>query len=259
MRKKVLITGADSFLGQEVIKLLKKKKIILFKTSRRKKKGYFNINLEDSNNLHKTLDKIKPNFIVNLGFIDIKRRNSKKKNIESINIIGNWCKKHNSRLIQASTVSVLLNKKNLYFQTKYLLEGLIRKINCKNTIVRFAGIYGYGNQNKRLGFNNSIMDAVNGKTPKFIGSKKSKRNYIYVSDAAKVIYKCIVKKINGTIFASGHAILSFEEMLNCVTIFFLNKKAIFRNKGSRKDRIYKPSKEIPKTNKMRDVLKHLAC
>ena len=53
--------------------------------------------------------------------------------------------------------------------------------------------------------------------------------------------------------------ISLIILVGLIGIFFLNKKAIFRNKGSRKDRIYKPSKEIPKTNKMRDVLKHLAC
>ena len=124
-------------------------------------------------------------------------------------IFAQYCKKYNKHLIQASSTAVngihsLYNNKtkltplNAYGKTKLIGEKYIQRTKCNYSIIRFGGIYGK-NGPSHLGINNFINKAVNKKRLIFSGNPESKRNYVFVEDAAKAIIHCI-KKVNSVFF-----------------------------------------------------------
>ena len=121
---------------------------------------------------------------------------------------------------------------------------MIKKTNCKHTILRFGGIYGKKGPS-HLGLNKFISLALNGKKIIFGGNKKSLRNYIFVKDAAKVILNCLQHKKYG-IFYVGGEILSFETMLKKINRI-LGKKGdvlFIKNKEKINSQIIKTDKII---------------
>ena len=113
---------------------------------------------------------------------------------------------------------------NHYGKSKLKAETFIKKIDCKYTILRFGGIYGK-NGPTHLGINKFIKDALTGKKINFYGNPKELRNYIFVSDAARMIANCVKYKIFG-IFYSGGQKQSFKQMLNKINKIIGNNEKI---------------------------------
>ena len=246
----ILITGSSGFLGKEVVKLLHKNKYKLsfLVRNKNKKKNNFYCNLKNQNNIKKILNKINPDVIINLAaevnFIE-KTRDMYKVNAYAPYEIARFCKKKQIHLIQASGTIVHGVKKiyskrtklspiNDYGKSKLKGDLFIKKINCKHTILRFGGIYGK-NGPKHLGLNKFINLALKKKIIKFNGNKKSKRNYIFVKDAAKIILFCIKNKKFGTFYIGGKT-LSFKEMLKKISLILTKKQnIIFTNVNHKLD------------------------
>jgi nucleoside-diphosphate-sugar epimerase len=155
-------------------------------------------------------------------------------------ILAQYCKKNNKHLIQASTIMVngmcslynyktKLNPINAYGKTKLIAEKYIQKTKCNYTIIRFGGIYGK-NGPSHLGINNFINQVINRKKLIFSGNIKSKRNYVFVNDAAKSIITCMNKKKLGTFYLGGE-IQTFLMMLKKINIILgSNKKICLKKK-----------------------------
>lgn len=238
---KVLITGSSGFLGTELKKILTKKKYKChFLTRKNKKKlNHYYCPLQNHKNLKIFLNNIKPDVIVNLAAdVNLKKKTKNMYNINSrpLKIFSNYCSKEKKYLIQSSSILVngdhriyshktKFKPKNHYGKSKLLAERYIIESGCACTILRFGGIYGEKGPD-HLVINNFIRNVIKGKKLQFIGNPKSKRNYIYVKDAAKIIKKCIDKKIYG-IFYSGGEILTFEEMIKKINSKLLRKNIIF--------------------------------
>ena len=171
-------------------------------------------------------------------------------------IFAQYCKKYNKHLIQASGTLVhgihssynhktKLKPINAYGKTKLLGEKYILKTKCNYSIIRFGGIYGK-NGPSHLGINNFINQAINKKKLIFSGNPKSKRNYVFVEDAAKSIIKCMNNKKFG-IFYLGGEIQSFRKMIKKINSILGSKKKILFKKNKEllsdqivtKDRIFK--------------------
>ena len=117
---------------------------------------------------------------------------------------------------------------NDYGKSKLQAEKFILKSKCKYTILRFGGIYGK-NGPQHLGINKFIKDAFKGKTLKFKGNPYSKRNYVFVGDAAKILIKCLEKKIFGVFYIGGE-IQTFSKMIKKISrVIGKKKKVIFKN------------------------------
>ena len=199
----ILITGSSGFLGQELCDLLKNKNFNLSYLNRKKShfKDSITINLNNINNLKQLsnlLYSINPDVIINLAAIVDFRK--KLKDIKAINSIlpdklSKYCYNYNKYLIHISSVSVH-GTKNLYStRTKYhpnnnysksKLQGdkYVIKSKCKYSILRFGGIY--GNEGPDHLIINNFINKKKQIKKIFKGNINSRRNYIYVKDAAKI-------------------------------------------------------------------------
>jgi dTDP-4-dehydrorhamnose reductase len=258
----VLVTGSSGFLGREVIKVIKKKKYTLTFLGRKKerKKNYIFCNLNNLKKLKIILDKCNPHVIINLAAEVNFNKNTE--DMYAVNSlcpyeIAKFCKKKNIHLIHASGTIVngikekysrkaKFNPINHYGKSKLKGDNLIRKTNCKYTILRFGGIYGKNGPN-HLGINKFINFALNGKKIIFDGNKNSLRNYIFVKDAAEIILNCMQNKRYG-IFYLGGEILSFGLMLKKINMILGKKKGILFLKNRKKKDV-----QIIKTDK---IIKH---
>jgi dTDP-4-dehydrorhamnose reductase len=256
---KILITGSEGFLGRSLVRLMKTKNLYFITRNKNKYKKNFYCNLENLKKVKSIINIIKPDVIINLAaavnFF------AKKKKIYKVNsllpkIFAQYCKKNNKHLIQASTTLVngihslynhktILNPVNAYGKTKLIGEKFIQKSKCDYSIIRFGGIYGK-NGPPHLGVNNFINQAINKKKLIFSGNCKSKRNYVFVEDAAKSIIECMNKKKFGVFYMGGET-QPFKTMIEKINSILGSKKKILYEKNKelissqiiRRDKIFK--------------------
>jgi dTDP-4-dehydrorhamnose reductase len=255
---KILITGSTGFLGREVVKLINKKKFDLYFITRKKKKkkNYFYCNLKNSKKIKYITNILRPDVIINLAAeVNFIKKTNKMYKVNSLvpKVFAQYCKKYDKHLIHASGTLVngihslynhktKLNPVNDYGKTKLIGEKYIQETKCNYSIIRFGGIYGK-NGPSHLGINNFINQAIKKKKLIFSGNPDSKRNYIFVEDAAKSIIKCINKKKLG-IFYLGGEIQSFKLMIKKINCILGSKKKILfkRNKELISDQIIMKNK-----------------
>ena len=236
---KILVTGSTGFLGNELSRLILSDSFFKgYFIARKplKKRKYYICKLENFKKLNKLLNKISPDVIVNLAAeVNFKKKTKKmyKVNSQAVELMAKYCLKENKHLVQASGTIVNGNHKtyshktkiqpvNEYGKSKLMAEKIINKYKFKKTILRFGGIYGK-NGPQHLSLNKFIKNALEGKNIIFLGNPKSKRNYVYVNDAAKIILKVIKKKIYGTYYVGGE-VQNFEQMLKKIKLI-INKKS----------------------------------
>jgi nucleoside-diphosphate-sugar epimerase len=242
---KIGILGGTGFLGKNLSEFLKKNHEV-FVASRRTgvdgRKVECLLNWIQQENLDCII-----NLAAEVNFIT---RTKKMHKVNSLvpKIFAQYCKKYNKHLIQASGTLVngihsLYNHKtklkpiNAYGKTKLIAEKYIQKTKCNYTIIRFGGIYGR-NGSSHLGINNFINQAINKKKIIFSGNSKSKRNYIFVEDAARSIINCMIRKKFG-IFYLGGEVQTFKVMLKKINLILGSKKEILfkKNKQLKSDHI----------------------
>jgi len=271
---KILITGSKGFLGRSVVRLINKKKNDLYFIVRRKKKVKKNFfcDLGNLKRIKYIVNFLKPDVIINLAAeVNFLKKTKKMYKVNSVvpKIFAQYCKKYNKHLIQASGTLVngihslynrktKLNPANAYGKTKLLGEKYIQKTKCKYTIIRFGGIYGK-NGPKHLGINNFINQAISKKKLVFSGNPKSKRNYVFIEDAARSIVKCMNQKKLG-IFYLGGEIQSFKMMIEKINLILGSKKKILYkiNKELKSDQIIKNDKNF-KIKSFSTSLKIIKC
>ena len=260
---KVMITGSSGFLGKELKKILLKNKYeFCFLTRKNKKiRNHYYCPLQNHKNLGFILNKTKPDVIVNLAAeINLKKKTKNMYNVNArpLKIFSNYCIKEKKHLIQSSSILVhgdhriyshktKFKPKIHYGKSKLLADRYIIKSGCLYTILRFGGIYGEKGP-AHLGINNFIQNVIKGKRQEFKGNPKSKRNYIYVKDAAKIIKRCIDEKIYG-VFYSGGETLTFRDMIKKINSKHQKKNIIIIKKTNKppKDQIVLNDKIIKLT------------
>tara|TARA_B110000971_G_C19978020_1_gene485953 strand:- start:666 stop:1481 length:816 start_codon:yes stop_codon:yes gene_type:complete len=223
----ILITGSTGFLGKEVKLALKKYnyKLLFIGNKKIKNKNYIYCDLKKLKELNSILKDINPDIVINLAAqVNFGKKNKDMYKINTLcpYVIAKFCKSNGSHLIQASTIMVHGIKSSYGIKTKYspinnygksklAAENLIKKTNCRYSIIRFGGIYGkYGPGH--LGINKFIKASLKGKDLNFNGNIESIRNYIFVKDAARVITNCIKNNLFGTFYAAGQS-QSFKKMI----------------------------------------------
>ena len=250
----ILISGADGFIGEELRKLLSKKKIPYKKIKTRqilkKKKVFFK----------------KISHFIHLGFNFYRKKNnfSKDKNLIYIKKIINLAKIFKFKIIFPSTSTykytgkkkIISNK--IYPYDKYSLskvncEKILKKFQKKNdgdvTILRIFNVYG---KNQRPGWLvPDIIKKFSNKKNTFVKLKhyQNTRDFIHVKDVSSAIYKSL--KLKGlkilnvgssqeTTILKVAEIISYE--LNS------NKKIVYLQKKSKNNSISKA--DISNTKKI---------
>jgi dTDP-4-dehydrorhamnose reductase len=258
---KILITGSTGFLGKAVIRLITKKKNLYFITrNKNKNKKNFFCNLENLKKVKYIINFLKPDVIINLAAeINFIRGGGGMHKVNSLvpKIFAQYCKKYNAHLIQASSIQVngihslkynhktKLKPVNTYGKTKLIGEKYIQRTKCNYSIIRFGGIYGK-NGPSHLGINNFINKAINKKKLIFSGNSESKRNYVFVEDAARSIINCMIRKKFGIFYLGGQT-QSFKTMIEKINLVLGSKKKILFKKNNelisnqiiKRDKIFK--------------------
>jgi len=270
---KILITGSTGFLGKVVIRNIKIKKNLFFITRNKKKGGNnFYCDLQNLKRVKYIINFLKPDVIINLAAeVNFTKRTRKMYQVNTLlpKIFAQYCRKYNKHLIQASSILVhgmhflynhktSLKPKIAYAKTKLLADKYILKTKCNYSILRFGGIYGK-NGPSHLVINNYIKKAIKKKKIIFSGNPLSKRNYIFVNDAAKCIINCIRRKRFG-IFYLGGQIQTFKEMVEKINLILESKKKILykKNKEIKYDQIITKDKSF-KTTSFSNSLKIIKC
>ncbi|MDC3397659.1 sugar nucleotide-binding protein [Candidatus Pelagibacter ubique] len=261
---KIIILGANGFLGSALSNQLQKTSHTVLPFVRKKKKtNAIECDVGNVSNLLSSLNEYQPEVIINCAAkVDFSENSAEEQ--YSINalvpaILASWCSNNNTHLIQISSSVVNGNTTkqfsinsielptNHYGRTKLLADQSIRLSKCSYTIIRFGGIFGEGGAD-HLGINNVINQAKKGIIPHIVGEGNALRNYIHVQDAAKAIIYCLVNKIRGTHYSGNHQTISIAQMINNIcSIYLKDSKPEYKNGGESIDQITIVSDSLPKT------------
>ena len=247
---KILITGANGFIGKHLFKYLEKYKYEIYKLSI----DFNNKNAKEI--IQKKILEFNPNFIIHLaGLAHNKNYDSYKVinvNTKYTSYLYDICKSLNiTKFIYISSIGVLgdhsennifnenskYNPHNIYSISKMNAEKYIIKnfknIKTRYTIIRPSLVIG----KNAPGNINLIKKFLKLGIPLPLLSFKNKRNIIHINDLCNLIYKCItLKKSNNQIFlASGLKPLTPLEIFKEVAFiegikfnsFYIPKKLIF--------------------------------
>jgi len=221
---KIFITGSESFVGNYLTKILKKKKHNVIGVDRYKSIPSTKKIDINNKNLYKAIP-TNCDCLIHLAAVstsDLFKKNltnSFKINVNgTFNVMQAAIKKNVKQIIFASSEwvygeeksSKLKNEKNFisaqkissdYSLSKILGEQIVEyysiknKINC--TILRFGIIYGPRKLNKNMSAVENILMNMIAKNELIVGSKKTARRFIYITDLCEAISKAIgIKNIN---------------------------------------------------------------
>lgn len=230
MKTKILITGANSFIGQHLIKRLSNFEI-------------YSINREDGDisdeSFVKSLFPIKPHIIIHLAF-DINRENNHNvylkqlnSNIKSMLLIANLAKQSNAKIIIPSTVSLYSESKSkfnentriepngIYSLSKYVCEQITKIYNLDYLILRIGIVYGK-NQKYSMLIPNIIKHIKENKTIEIFGGDQV-RDFLYIDDLCDLINYSILNNISGLFnvgFGKSYSIKQVIEIIENI----MNKK-----------------------------------
>jgi len=224
MKKKLnlLVSGYNGYIGKELIKFFKKKKIS-FSTFDYEKKNLILTEFSHFIHLDFKIKENKRNYEINL-------KNTKK--------IINLCLTNRIFLIFPSTAAFRYSNKkriskdlfafNNYILAKKKLEKEIieaRKFGLKYTIFRIFNVYG-GTLNNRYLISNIIKNFKNKKRV-FVKYKKNFRDYIHVYDLCKLFYKSLIKNKIGIFEVGSGKAISIEKIALIIKKKFQKREIIF--------------------------------
>ena len=270
--KKILITGASGFIGNQLLRKLRlKKNIILYLIVNKNKilDGSKNVNLIycsllNKKKLEKKFTKIDITDIIHCAWIgvDANNRNSinQAKNVNIINNIFKALKKKkiNSFIGIGSQAEYGFKKKiiteksklkpiTFYGKAKVKVYNILKK-KCKNKKIRFTWLriftgYGPGSKPEWI-IPQTIQSVISKKRINFTAGDQI-YNFIYISDIVKFIIKALFNKnSNGAYNVAYKKIYKIKNIIKLIfSILKVNEKPMLGSIDYRKDQImeYKPS------------------
>lgn len=267
---RILITGANGFLGIALLNQLEKTSHTIFPLVRKKKSPCFiECDMGNASSLLDALNEYQPDIIINcaakVDFTGESMQEQYRVNALAPTLLASWCVSNDTHLIQTSTSIVNGNTTtelsnlsqelpiNYYGETKLLADRAIRLSQCSHIIIRYGGIFGEGGPS-HLGINNIIEQAKNGKVPTIFGKGVALRNYIHVQDAAKLLIYCCDNRVTGTHYAGGLPI-SISQMIKDICDVYLGGRSPNYQEGDEAiDQITVVSPSLPKARGFRSAL-----
>lgn len=241
---RILITGANGFIGKKVISMLTSRGDDIFILSRHNTgAGELVWNFSDALPPLPGVDCLL-HMAASIDFtdssVDLLLDNTK-----PTILLADWCHKKNIPVIYTSTASVHGNyipwgtktpvaPANYYAVSKLLGEAIFQSL-CPNLLVlRLAGVYGIKGP-RHLGLNKAIDDALAGIPPTLQGSGSALRNYICVDDAAAWIV-ALLPNLFGTCsstmaYVAAKESLSIHQYLQTLVDTLLPGKQIIHEEG----------------------------
>lgn len=252
--KKILIIGANGFLGTNLLDLYEKEDSIyknfyfsaadLEKTYINQTIPFYYIDITKSADVIKKIVNISPDIVIlNAAMTNVDQCETDKKLATKINTEGpknviDACKKIRAKLVFMSTDFVFDGTKrngfytendspnplSHYAKTKYFAEKAIIDSNIDFLICRTAVLYGWSKI--KLNFITWVIKKLHQKEKISIVTNQI-NSPTFVRNLAQIILKLIEKGANGIYHTAGDDILNrYEIALNCAEIFNLNKNLI---------------------------------
>tara|TARA_Y100001970_G_scaffold130723_1_gene161161 strand:- start:20672 stop:21562 length:891 start_codon:yes stop_codon:yes gene_type:complete len=274
---RILVTGSESFIGKELITILKKRKFFVYGIDRYKKTSFTNKSIDiNSKKINDIIYNYKIDTVIHLAAIsrdaDCKRNillTFKSNVLGTLNLIDISKKNKIKNFIFASSEWVydsFENKKEKkesdiidikkitseYALSKLVSENNLRQfyeVNRKTNIIilRFGIIY--GNRKNNWSAVESLFDKVKNKKIITVGSLKTARRFIHVKDICSGIISSINIKGFHIINLQGKKMVSLQEIIK-KTSRLLNVKYIVNEENKNKPNIRKVS-----NNKSKKILK----
>lgn len=248
--KRILITGSNGLLGQNLVKFLVEQKFEVFAISRgenrlRNEKGYSysDINLEAFEKTRSFIREVKPQVIIhtaamtNVDRCELEKEACYIANVEVVKNLVECCEMLDIHLIHLSTDFIFdgikgyykesdqANPVNYYGWSKLKSEELIFESNIKHTILRTILVYGLTEE-----FKSNILFWVknNLEVKKDISVVTDQyRMPTHVDDLVFACHQAIIGEVFGVFHISSDELLSIFEVANLVAeAFDLDKKYI---------------------------------
>jgi len=252
--KKILVIGANGFLGLHLMDLNNKIKTQdkeftliasdLEKSHLRTEAPFYRIDITDSKNLIKIFHEVEPDVTIltasmtDVDQCEINKQLATKINVEGTNNVIKACEQVDSKLVFMSTDFVFDGTKeggmyketdapnplNHYATTKYKAELLILNSELNYLICRTAVLYGWNSW--KLNFITWILNQLKNDNQLSIVTDQI-NSPTYIENLAEIILKLVEKKATGIYHTAGDCALSRYEMaLEIVETFNHNPKLI---------------------------------
>jgi len=252
MRIKILITGSNGLLGQNLISLFlhDTKNYEVFGFSRGENRSgrsdfeYHDVDLTHKGLLKEKVKQIQPDFIINTAAMtnvdacENNREGCYDLNVNVVQYLIDICSSINAHLIHLSTDFIFDGEKgnyseedtpnplSYYGETKLYSEQILQKSTINYTILRTILVYGLVNDMSRSNIVLWVKESLEKKNEITIVDDQF-RSPTYVEDLALACKISIDKKATGVFNISSNQLLSvFEIAQEIATTFNLDKKLI---------------------------------
>ena len=242
---RILVTGASGFIGSKLVKLLNTdSEFRVFRGVRtlasNDSESDVIIDLSDITSILNLVDNYSFDAIVHLaakvGWGGLSYEEMYTENVLATGALGYVANRMGAKLLFGSaalvhgqtapkiSLDIPVTADTDYARTKYDAESLLQSILPTVCIFRIGGVFGQNGPN-HLGLNRAISDALQGKAPTIYGKGDGQRNYIFVDDLCNQIIEAVRVKASGTHLIAGEETLTIKNMLEAVSLEFLNGMA----------------------------------
>lgn len=231
---KVLITGANGFLGQHLSLYMHKKKYDVSAISRGEKRiplpelPFYSIDLTDKMQVFAIIDTIKPETIIHTAAMSkpdechIDREACLQNNVVATQNLVDAAKRVSARFVYFSTDFIFgeggphaenapPNPLNFYGESKLMAEQIVQKSGLETNIVRPVFIYGAHWEGMRPSFIQWVKQHLEANKP-IKAVTDQKRTPTYVGDICKGIDLLLQTNYSDTFHFAGEDIISPYEM-----------------------------------------------
>ncbi|GAG53837.1 unnamed protein product, partial [marine sediment metagenome] len=252
-KNKILILGANGFLGSNIIQLRSENKVIfkdfsfiaanLHNNYIDKAVPFYHIDITHQEDVYNKIVNLSPDIIVLTAALTNVDQNEKDKrlatkiNVEGPKNVVKACEQIDSKLIFMSTDFVFDGEKKGYYteddipnpishyaKTKLDAELAIKNSDIDHLICRTAVLYGWNNE--KLNFVTWVLKKLHDKERINIVTDQI-NNPTYVRNLAEIILKLIEKKASGIYHTAGDDALSrYEIAIKCAEVFEHDKNLI---------------------------------
>lgn len=257
---RVLITGANGLLGQELVRQMSRQpEYDVLATGRDEASplsggsfGYAPLDVTDEEAVHRLFEDFAPNAVINCAAMTQVDRCEEEReacwavNAEAVETLAEACSRHGTRLVQISTDFVFdgqdgpyredarPNPVNFYGRSKMAAENAVRGAGLdKWAVVRTVLVYGTGEQLSRGNIVLWLIDKLSSGEPVHIVTDQH-RTPTYVVDLARGIERIVRHDKTGIYHLSGRELLSVYDFAQVVAeVFDLDASLIHPTDGSR--------------------------